>query len=826
MRAVIGLNRRGARGGPCRQKTGAAPRSRRRARKPILPSSALVALRLAGARARAAIPAITGSRWCCSRVRPRLINERFRSCSISRCCAPAGSPPHHRGSARGGATHDDARVGRRRRARPLPARACLLPSRDRRASITAATRHHHRRHRRPREDAACAPTCRTSAPRRCSRARAKFLFVGGLQRSGTSTLASLLGEVPGVSGLRFDALDPRHMETAPWKRQVDVHTGTWMKYAYFKEVVATGGAEGKLLQAVYPYRYAVFDAKHAPLRALLAHLDGAVAAAHRARARRAVGRLAAVLAAGPRDARQEPRERADGALPAGALRRAARRLRLRAAPPAVLGARRRQVRLRVAPDSRRRAPPAAPTPSRQRRRASSASSTCSTCGSPSTSSCSARCRRCAPPSSSAPRPTSGSRRRRRGCAPSAPPTRAPPDAAARWAATHASFRRASRRYVHCFLSGWARARGRKAAPAEAARAAAAEADDPCADGVREVDGGERLRWLATVGARYEARAAAFGYTFRLGGVAASCCDGGADDAGERERRRRARAAAAATAHGGGDGDGGGGAAVVPRARRRRRGRRAPRGARRARRQRQLPLGVQRDAAARRPAGGGARQARLRPPLRLARPARRRRRLRRLRGRRRLPRRRQPHRPVRGPPAVVARAARVAVGRAPRLHVAHARGVARAPPPAGVGVRQVARRQGAGLRPRPRAEGAPRAHAPRPRGGGVAAGARRRLHRRRPLRAHAPHPRAGRRAPRRPRARPRRRTPTSGSARTRARARPRHPPADRAAILGAPRTPRDARAAGGGGAAVRRRAIRVARRRAARAAASAASCVRR
>ena len=99
----------------------------------------------------------------------------------------------------------------------------------------------------------------------------KFLFVGGLQRSGTSTLASLLGEVPGVSGLRFDALDPRHMETAPWKRQVDVHTGTWMKYAYFKEVVATGGAEGKLLQAVYPYRYAVFDAKHAPLRALLAH---------------------------------------------------------------------------------------------------------------------------------------------------------------------------------------------------------------------------------------------------------------------------------------------------------------------------------------------------------------------------------------------------------------------------------------------------------------------------------------------------------------------------------------------------------------------------
>ena len=39
---------------------------------------------------------------------------------------------------------------------------------------------------------------------------------------------------------------------------------------YFKEVVRTGGAEGKLLQSVFPYRYAVWDAKFAPLPALLA----------------------------------------------------------------------------------------------------------------------------------------------------------------------------------------------------------------------------------------------------------------------------------------------------------------------------------------------------------------------------------------------------------------------------------------------------------------------------------------------------------------------------------------------------------------------------
>ena len=53
------------------------------------------------------------------------------------------------------------------------------------------------------------------------------------------------------------------METAPWKRQVDVHTGTWMKYAYFKEVVATGGAEGKQLEQLANYEEG--EEKPAPL---------------------------------------------------------------------------------------------------------------------------------------------------------------------------------------------------------------------------------------------------------------------------------------------------------------------------------------------------------------------------------------------------------------------------------------------------------------------------------------------------------------------------------------------------------------------------------
>jgi len=99
----------------------------------------------------------------------------------------------------------------------------------------------------------------------------RIVFVGGLQRSGTSTLAELLGVLPGVSPLHFDARSARHMEAAPWKSLVDVHTGRRMKWAYFREVVSTGGAEGKLLQSVFPYRYAVWDAKFGRLPALLAH---------------------------------------------------------------------------------------------------------------------------------------------------------------------------------------------------------------------------------------------------------------------------------------------------------------------------------------------------------------------------------------------------------------------------------------------------------------------------------------------------------------------------------------------------------------------------
>lgn len=52
-----------------------------------------------------------------------------------------------------------------------------------------------------------------------------FVFVGGLQRSGTSSLAALLLSLQGVSGLRFDVGSAAHLRRAPWKSIVDVHTG-------------------------------------------------------------------------------------------------------------------------------------------------------------------------------------------------------------------------------------------------------------------------------------------------------------------------------------------------------------------------------------------------------------------------------------------------------------------------------------------------------------------------------------------------------------------------------------------------------------------------
>ena len=76
--------------------------------------------------------------------------------------------------------------------------------------------------------------------------------MGGLQRSGTTWLESLVGSSR-VSGLSFDNVDLAvYRQRRPW--QLQNHT-----QEYFETVVRSGGVEGKFVQSAYPYAYLVRD---------------------------------------------------------------------------------------------------------------------------------------------------------------------------------------------------------------------------------------------------------------------------------------------------------------------------------------------------------------------------------------------------------------------------------------------------------------------------------------------------------------------------------------------------------------------------------------
>lgn len=77
--------------------------------------------------------------------------------------------------------------------------------------------------------------------------------MGGLQRSGTTWLETLVTSSRMVSSLSFDNVDPNtYWQRRPWKLQN--HT-----QEYFEGVVRSGGIEGKFIQSVYPYTYLVRD---------------------------------------------------------------------------------------------------------------------------------------------------------------------------------------------------------------------------------------------------------------------------------------------------------------------------------------------------------------------------------------------------------------------------------------------------------------------------------------------------------------------------------------------------------------------------------------
>eukprot|EP00965_Chrysotila_dentata_P244646 6206093-Pleurochrysis_carterae.AAC.1 len=79
-----------------------------------------------------------------------------------------------------------------------------------------------------------------------------FLFVGGLQRSGTTWLEGLV-TTPVTSALSFDNINPNlYEQERPWEHQN--HTRS-----YFEMVARVGGVEGKFVQDVYSYVYLVRD---------------------------------------------------------------------------------------------------------------------------------------------------------------------------------------------------------------------------------------------------------------------------------------------------------------------------------------------------------------------------------------------------------------------------------------------------------------------------------------------------------------------------------------------------------------------------------------
>lgn len=86
-----------------------------------------------------------------------------------------------------------------------------------------------------------------------------LLFVGGLQRSGTTALASALEALPDASGQSFAWLrtnvEPREAE-----RRVDaLRSWRGVTRRYLEDVIKSGGLEGKFAQNVYPYAYLLRD---------------------------------------------------------------------------------------------------------------------------------------------------------------------------------------------------------------------------------------------------------------------------------------------------------------------------------------------------------------------------------------------------------------------------------------------------------------------------------------------------------------------------------------------------------------------------------------
>ena len=106
-------------------------------------------------------------------------------------------------------------------------------------------------------------------PGRAGAPPARFLvFVGGLQRSGTTTLANGLDAHPWASAQSFDWLKRRVSPEAAEARFAEICAWRGVKRSYLRDVIKSGGVEGKFAQNVYPFAYALRDWGRGGKRAL------------------------------------------------------------------------------------------------------------------------------------------------------------------------------------------------------------------------------------------------------------------------------------------------------------------------------------------------------------------------------------------------------------------------------------------------------------------------------------------------------------------------------------------------------------------------------
>ena len=100
---------------------------------------------------------------------------------------------------------------------------------------------------------------RPAAPVPARDAGRVLLFVGGLQRSGTTTLATTIDALDGASAQSFDWLKRSLSANASEDRFAAICRWRGVGRSYLRDVIRSGGLEGKFAQDVYPYVYALRD---------------------------------------------------------------------------------------------------------------------------------------------------------------------------------------------------------------------------------------------------------------------------------------------------------------------------------------------------------------------------------------------------------------------------------------------------------------------------------------------------------------------------------------------------------------------------------------